>query len=507
MPVGLPVSRVVSVQISLTPQGVAFENFTMMLVGSSEVIDLQQRYRIYDDILEVADDFLSTSGEFQAAELFFAQTPEPEQILIGRWARGAQPSVLQGGILTPTNQAITHWNAVTAGSFGFSVSASNYNVTGLNFSSSANLNAVAATIQAAMQGYVAGMTCVWNAAEGNFTITTGTDTGSSVSLGYLTTLGGGTDISGAGYLNGSSATAQYIVPGSAGETALAAVIALDTMAVQWYALNFGAGNANTQLALSDHLAIAAYVEASGAGSGNPHMYAITTQDTNAESSVSTEDVGYNIMNAGYERTFYQFSSTNAFAAISIFGLILTVNYQGSNTTLDVMWKGEPGVVPEVLTVTQGAALDGKRYNYLATFVNGGVIVLNGTCGGPAYIDEIINMDAFANYIQTNLFNLFYTTPTKIPQTDAGVGQEVANVSATCAGFVNNGFLAPGVWESQGFGTLQPGQTLSKGYYVYSAPVAQQAIAARSARQSPVIQVAAKEAGAINTADVIVQVNR
>ncbi|MFX5157774.1 DUF3383 family protein, partial [Acinetobacter baumannii] len=67
--------------------------------------------------------------------------------------------------------------------------------------------------------------------------------------------------------------------------------------------------------------------------------------------------------------------------------------------------------------------------------------------------------------------------------------------------------APGVWNSAGFGALKQGDTLAKGYYVYAPAIATQSQADREARKAVPFQVAAKEAGAIHTVDVLVTVNR
>ena len=96
------------------------------------------------------------------------------------------------------------------------------------------------------------------------------------------------------------------------------------------------------------------------------------------------------------------------------------------------------------------------------------------------------------------------SPTKIPQTDAGANQLVAVANAICAQAVNNGLVAPGQWNSQGFGQLQYGQYLKTGYYIYIEPMALQDQSDREARIAPPMQIALKLAGAIQ--DVIITVN-
>ena len=124
-----------------------------------------------------------------------------------------------------------------------------------------------------------------------------------------------------------------------------------------------------------------------------------------------------------------------------------------------------------------------------------------------FFDEIQGTDWLQNYIQTAVYNLLYTSNTKIPQTDAGINLILTTVSQCLDQAVTNGLVAPGVWNAAGFGALQQGQTLTKGYYVYAPPVATQSQADREARKAPVIQCAIKLAGAVHFADVIINVNR
>lgn len=75
--------------------------------------------------------------------------------------------------------------------------------------------------------------------------------------------------------------------------------------------------------------------------------------------------------------------------------------------------------------------------------------------------------------------------------------------------VTNGFVAPGTWNSpQLFGNAADLRrcVLSYGYYIYSQPVAQQAQQARAQRVAPLVQIAIKFAGAIQSSDVLVFFN-
>ena len=493
MSTGLSVSRLINVTVNLAPTGAQFANVNaLMVIGSSNVIDTVQRVRSYNSIAAVAADFGGTAPEYLAAVDFFNQSPQPTQLYIGRWAQAATSGQLVGGTLTATNSLIATWTAITSGGVNLTIDGTARNLSGLNFSAATNLNGVAAIIATALS---TNGTCTYNSVNNNFTITSST-TGASSTVSFATA-GAGTDISVLLNMRNTAGNGAYVVAGQIAESALKAVQTIDNLPTQWYGLMI----ASTSVQDSDHIAIAAYIE------GTFHIYGVGTTETGALTSTSTTDIGYILAQTGYKRTFTQYSSYDPYAVASMFGREFTVNYQGNNTVINLMYKIEPGITAENLTASQADSLIAKRYNFYVNYNNGTAILQNGVMTGPFYIDEVHGTDALSNQIQTNVYNLLYTTPTKIPQTDAGITQIVNVVEATCAAFVANGLLAPGTWTTSGFGTLNQGDFMPKGYYVYAQPVALQATADRAARKSPPIQVAAKLAGAVDTVNVAITVNR
>jgi hypothetical protein len=408
--------------------------------------------------------------------------------------------------LTAAQQLIAPWQAIVNGGFKIAVDGGALTgVAGLNFSALANLNAVAAAIQTAIQGLggtFAAVTCTWNSVYSQFMITSGT-AGPASAVAALAAPAAGVDISGVGFLQMTAATASEIVGGIVAESALAAVTILDGLTTAWYGLTFAAGASNIDIADSDHLAIAAYIEASS----NPHIYGLTTAEAAALVQPDTTSIGAQLKVLGYNRTGAVYSSQDPFAVASAFGRLLTVNYLGSNTAITLAWKQLPGVAPEILTSAQSAALDANNYTYYAAFNNNTSIVVNATVASGHFFDEIVGVDWLANYIQTNAYNQLLTTPTKIPQTDSGMNILATGIEASCQQGVANGLLGPGIWNSAGFGQLATGDYLANAFYVYAPPIANQTQAARSARQSVPFQIAAKLAGAVHSALISLTVNQ
>jgi Protein of unknown function (DUF3383) len=316
------------------------------------------------------------------------------------------------------------------------------------------------------------------------------------SVGYATA-GTGTDIS--TMLQLTAATSQVLVPGFAAETPAQCAAALAVASTQWYGLMFAATQTITD---QENLDVCTFIEAQDI----TRVFGVTIQNTNALSSVVSNDLGSIMMAAGYNQSFSQYSSTSPYAVASFFGRNFSINFQGSNTTITVMYKQEPSVIAETLTPAQAQTLQAKNINVFVNYVNNTSIIQYGVMASGQFFDTIQNTDWLQNAIQTAVYNVLYTTTTKVPQTDAGVNQITNAIASVCGQGVANGMIAPGTWNGPAFGSIVTGQFLKQGYYIYAQPVALQSEAARATRVCPPIQVAVKLAGAIQTVDILVTVN-
>lgn len=499
MPQGLPVSRLINVSVNLSPQAAQGANLNSLVVlGDSDVINVQDRMRSYGSLNEVAEDFSITDPEYRAASLFFGQVPQPNQLYIGRWASTATSGLLVCGILSSSERDMSEWTAIDNGAFKIQIDDEEaaVNITGLDFSGETNLNGVASVINAALATATVEAEVEW---DGEKFIFTSDATGTESIVRPLTagTPGAGiVDIS--AQLKGTEDTYLQQVNGIEAETPVEAVIILDNLATSWYALTIP-----DDIVTDDQVvAVAEYIE----GSGNPHVLFQTTTNTATLSGASTNDLAARLEDRGFRRSGVQYSE-NPNAAASFMGRALTTNFNGNNTMLTMMYKTEPAVAPESLTSTQANVLQDKKCNVYVNYNNDTAIIQYGTMASGDYFDEIFGLDWLRNAIQTNVYNLLYTSPTKIPQTDAG-NRLIANaIEQVCVQGVTNGLIAPGIWNSAGFGQLQQGAFLDKGFYVYAPPIANQLQADREARKSVPFQVAIKLAGAIHTVDIRINVNR
>lgn len=265
----------------------------------------------------------------------------------------------------------------------------------------------------------------------------------------------------------------------------------------WYGLFIASSYTNAEA-----LEVAALIEAASPS----RICAWTSQDPN-ELVADAVTLGSQLHDLAYKRSIVMYSSHTAYAAMSVLGRMSTVNFEGSNTTITLKFKQCPGVVAENLTSNQYAQLKTNCVNVFAAFQNDSSILQEGVCSSGWFIDEIHGLDWLQNRVETDLWNVLYTTTTKVGQDEAGMNLLVATVTKSLEQGVRNRLLAPGVWNGDSFGALQTGDTLSTGFYVYIMPLAEQSQSDREARKAPPIQVAAKLSGAVHFVDVTITVNR
>jgi hypothetical protein len=489
---GLNVSRVVDVDVSFSPQAVAAARFdTLLVMGDSDVVSTGEKLRAYNSIEEVTNDFLTTAPEYLAADLYFAQIPQPDELFIGRWARTPTSGVVVGGILSTEERKIVHWTSIIGGSMKITIDgASAVEITGLDFSAETNLNGVASKIQAKLTG----VDVLWNATHSQFSITS-QSTGDTSTVSYASAASSGTDVS--AQLKLTAALASTAGPGILSETPLQAVVRVDGLG--WYACMFAASVMPTDV---DALAVGAYLEATT----EKHLFGVTTGDTATLDPEDDTDIATSFMLGDYYRTMVQYCSSNPYAIASIFGRAFSTDFEGTNTMLTLKFKTEPLVIGELLTATEADTLVDKRCNVYVRYNNDTTIYQEGVMSGPAYFDEMHGLDWLANRIQTDIWNLLYQTP-KVPQTANGMNMLEARVTNALDQAVTNGLVAPGQWNAPGFGNIYDGYYLSTGFYVYSIPIDDQSQTDREQRIAPLIQVAVKLAGAVHFASVLLSVNR
>ena len=506
----LAISGLINITYTLSPVAAQGQNLnSMMLLGSTQltigsttvdIIDTVERYRQYTGAAQLlADGFSSTSPEYLSAVVWFAQWPN-SVLLVGKWSKNACPGALRGGAVPAANLATLQAITTGVGSLKVTINGTLYTLSTLNFTGVTSFTGVAGVIQTALQALLSGTICLYNSSFQRFEITAPT-TGVTSAVSFLQATGSGTDVS--ALIGGQSGNGGYLVPGQAAESAITAVNLFDNNYGQnWYGLYV------IGVTYSDIQAIASYIE----GATNKHTYWYTANannnalDAGATISATTTDI-VSVLGGVYQKTWIQYSSTNQYAALAAAAKYFQVNYGGNNTVIDLMYKQEPTVLPEQLSATQAATLKTKNYNVFVQYNNNTAIIQWGRNVSGTPMDTIIGLDNLLVDLMVAWYNQLYLQPTKLPQTDSGVHVLVTVAEQILFGFVQNGFLAPGIWNQPGFGQINQGDYLNKGYYVYPNPIVSQTVAARATRSTPLIQIGVKLAGAIEIIVSVVNVNQ
>lgn len=186
---------------------------------------------------------------------------------------------------------------------------------------------------------------------------------------------------------------------------------------------------------------------------------------------------------------------------------LSVDFTGSNTTKTMHLKTLNGVQPDP-SMTQ-TLLQKCKDAGADVYVSIQGVPKVFTSGENTFFDRMYNLLAFVGDLEVSGFNVLAQTSTKIPQTETGMDVLKGAYRKVCEKYVSNQYLAPGQWTDPTTFGNQENFFLNleqRGYYIYSAPLSAQLPAARAARSAPLVQIAIKEAGAMHSGNVIVNVN-
>ena len=315
----------------------------------------------------------------------------------------------------------------------------------------------------------------------------------STILMEATTNGAGTDLYGATYLDGTTATTTNAT--NATGTTLAELVAK--------AEDFGYFGGILTTQECENTLVKANATAIQA---QDHIYYEVTK-----SLKNMAVLGEQITQASLNKTrLLAYSEKNEKVAIATYATIASsTNYSGTDTCLTMYLKELTGVDPD-------KNLNQTYYNSAKT---NGCDIYGSTCGLSAvysfganeYTDVVTGELWLKKALEVAGFNYLRKTNTKIPQTETGLtGLKNAYIQVLQQG-VRNGLISVGNrWnDSIPFGNGETFQdNIEKlGYYVYSIPIAEQSQTERENREAPLIQIAVKLSGAMHSSNVIVNIQQ
>ena len=476
----LPLTNVINVSVSQAQLGVNAFNTSNLAIFTHEppaVSFGSLGYQLYLSPQQVATDFGTSSQTYAMANGVFSQQPN---ILAGNGSLVVIPFV-------EAQQTLAFSGVAASGTFVFNW--------GGHASAAINWNDTAAQIQAKIQA-ITGL--------GSATVT-GSIASESLIVSFLGVYGAAALATiTSDTLQTAGSVAITVTPSTTqvGETMAAAITRTENL-VQYFGCM-----ATVILSQTDNLAAAAVIQAL-----NKLFFTIST----TAADVSPGGNLALITSGGFTQTrplYYNDSAismtltSDALVMMASYaGLGLSTNFNGSNTTQTLHLKGLNGVQPDS-SMTQ---------SLLALCQTAGVdvyISLQGVpklfiSGANQFFDQVYNLQWIVGAFQVAGFNYLAQASTKIPQTENGMNGLKNAYRQICEQGVTNQYLAPGTWNSSttfGNQTNFLNNIAARGYYIYSAPISQQLQTARAARQAPLVQIALKQAGAIHSSSILINVN-
>lgn len=338
--------------------------------------------------------FGTTSEEYKRASQYFAFISknyyQASKISYAKWTPTATAPYIYGA---PLQLSLAQFNLITDGSFHLTLGTTNASITGLNFSTDANLAAVAATLQTAIRAAGSGTlftaaTVTYDNGRQSFDFVGGDDTTDYVlAVAPGTT---GTDVSGdIGWYpqDNGSGTGAIWSDGSIGETLtemLTAMVAVDN--------NFGSFNFTVAAGLTqdDVEEVATW----NAAQNNMFMYLPVCSIANASAysdalSTSAAGTGLTIDPA----------ITGEYPEQIPMEVLATTNYLARNSTQNYMYQQDGNITPSVTDDADSDLLDSIEVNYYGETQNAGQNISfyqTGVLFGPATSPSTMNV--YANEI-------------------------------------------------------------------------------------------------------------
>lgn len=474
----LELTNVINISVSQAQAGINDYNTSNLAIFSDEIPAVSfgsLGYAIYDSPTQVGIDFGTGSKTFAMANAVFSQ----------------QPNILAGGgslvivLLGVETQTLTFSAVAASGTFIF-----NYNG---HASAAINWNDTAAQIQAKIRA-MSGLEEV---------LVTGSISSELLTIQYAGVYGNialATITSNSVVTSGSAAITITPAQTIAGETWATAITRTKDL-VQYFGLMVNQTVA--EIGQADILAAAAVIQ-----SLNKIGFCVshTEADIQAGGIIDLLRTGsFSQLRGLYYSDPLALNDIVMMASYA--GRALSTNFSGSNTTQTMHLKDLLGVQPDPLmtqTILNEALAAGAD-----TYIS-----LQGVpkvfCSGlNKFFDQVYNLQWFVGALQVAGFNYLAQSSTKIPQTENGIDGLKGAYRAVCEQAVTNQYLAPGQWDSSTtFGNQNDflANVSQRGYYLFSLPIAQQLQSARAARQAPLVQIAGKEAGAVQESSVIVNIN-
>lgn len=489
------------VNVALIPEGqlAQTDNMNLIAVFTSEqgVITSAERFRTYRDAQAVANDWGSAAAVTEYANTVFGTKPNAINFggsLIVALHRATEEDVPATSATLVSTQLVEATvldvlQTITDGSFVIEVDGAPVVASSINFSTTVSLDGVATLLDTA----IAGATVAHS--NGFITVTSST-TGATSELTAFAPHTTGTFIG--EILTLSDGSGATLTQGAAADTLLVET-KVESLTATKALINFK-GSCFIDLVIDAEVPdIAEWAQANqsivyNVFSGSSYL------------AVSTSNPVWNVRLSSQSsfRCLYSKSGNRKLAA-SYMARNHTVNFNAENSAITMNLK-TLSVPAEAYSQTEIDAAYRVGLDLYTTIKDVPVVL---TSPANDFVDNVYNLIAYIDAVQTENFNTLKGTGTKIAQTVRGVAQLVAANEKVTRRFVRAGVFAPGTWSSpDSFGNIDTfNRNIEQfGFYVLAGLLKDQPQVDRQERKSPVIQIAVKNAGAIHKVDCIINFN-
>lgn len=429
----ISISDLIEVNIAIAPNAIAVDGFGPLLFMSKEYKPVagEPRALSFSSLVEVQEKF--PGGEiYKAATAWYGQKPRPKIFIVGAILRTTPVPATTAKLIGGSAAVLTNIKKITAGSMALFVNGTRAAIDGQDLSASADLDAVAANLTTKFNAVLPTTNKIAiSQLAGVFTVATEMTGGSAT----LTTASG--DIGVALKLTpDSNAT---VVPGEDAKS-----ISSDLAAITNLNMNFFYVALERSLRKQpQQLEAARWCEASG------KVFGWADNDANILVS-GTENSFKQAKDSQLQNTICVFDASNGgveYPEVSILGRAATVNFNVANSVLILAYKKGPGITVADLSSGQLKTLMSYGGNAFIN-VGGNAMFYNGRMADGTWFDTVQGVEWLKQKIRNNVFNLFYTSTTRVPWSDTGVAmvnQQVINALELAR---TNGLVSPG-YDNEG----------------------------------------------------------
>ena len=152
-----------------------------------------------------------------------------------------------------------------------------------------------------------------------------------------------------------------------------------------------------------------------------------------------------------------------YPSASVFGRAASVNFSAIGSTITLNLKQMPGVSAEDLTPAEFATLRSKNASAVVKIGKSVNAYTDSRMSSGTWLDTTHGLLWLENRCETDMFNLLYQSPTKVPFTQTGINITVATLDRSLQAAVANGLAGPGF--------LPDGTYLPEGYDIQAVPLA------------------------------------